>query len=251
MLNDITLNGFYNYDPSILTDLDLPEGIDEEELRFTILDNAGMMVPYHQVLPQLGLSIHMWFRQNKDNFARIIAVMNKEYNPIENYDRYEDRTEGRTSEHSEDKTAKTVGSMNGSDITNMSNSQTGSANSTTTTNTGSDSTDQRAADNSETFRNTNKTIGTANSSGTNGTYTNGTNTGNTNVNKLENTTEDVTEGLKHESNENITESLHVHGNIGVTTNQQMVQAELDLRRYNIYEDICNRFVDKFLLGVYD
>ena len=32
MMNDITLNGLYNYDPSILTDLDLPEGLDEEQL---------------------------------------------------------------------------------------------------------------------------------------------------------------------------------------------------------------------------
>jgi len=251
MLNDMTLYGFYNYDPSILTNLDLPEGIDEEQLRFTILDNAGMMVPYHQVLPQLGTAIHMWFSQNKDNFSRIIYALNMQYNPIENYDRYENRTEGRSAEHTEDKTAKTTGSVNGTDVSNSSNIQSGSANSTTSSNTGSDSTDQRAADNSETFRNTNKTIGSANSSGTNYTYTSGSNTGRSNSSKSESTTEDVTEGLIHETNENITESLHIHGNIGIVTNQTMVQAELDLRRYNIYEDICNRFVDKFLLGVYD
>lgn len=203
MLNDITLNGFYNYDPSILTDLDLPEGLDEEQLRFTILDNAGMMVPYHQVLPQLGVAIHNWFTQNKDNFARILAAISAEYNPIENYDRTEDRTL---------KTANTSES---------------SATSTGTTSSNSESTSQRAADNSETFRNTDKQIGNATSGGTN------------------------TSGSNGKSNEDVTEHLRVHGNIGVTTNQQMVQAELDLRRYNIYEDICNRFVDKFLLGVYD
>lgn len=203
MLNDITLNGFYNYDPSILTDLDLPEGLDEEQLRFTILDNAGMMVPYHQVLPQLGVAIHNWFTQNKDNFARILAAISAEYNPIENYDRMEDRTL---------KTANTSES---------------SATSIGTTSSNSESTSQRAADNSETFRNTDKQIGSASSGGTN------------------------TSGSTGKSNEDVTEHLRVHGNIGVMTNQMMVQAELDLRRYNIYEDICNRFVDKFLLGVYD
>ena len=203
MLNDITLNGFYNYDPSILTDLDLPEGLDEEQLRFTILDNAGMMYPYHQVLPQLGIAIHNWFTQNKDNFARILAAISAEYNPIENYDRTEDRT------------------------LNTANTSESSATSTGTTSSNSESTSQRAADNSETFRNTNKEIGSATSGGTN------------------------TSGSNGKSNEDVVEHLRVHGNIGVTTNQQMVQAELDLRRYNIYEDICSRFVDKFLLGVYD
>lgn len=203
MMNDITLNGFYSYDPSILTDLDLPEGLDEEQLRFTILDNAGMMVPYHQVLPQLGVAIHNWFTQNKDNFARILAAISAEYNPIENYDRMEDRTL---------KTANTSES---------------SATSTGTTSSNSESTSQRAADNSETFRNTDKQIGSATSGGTN------------------------TSGSSGKSNEDVSEHLRVHGNIGVMTNQMMVQAELDLRRYNIYEDICNRFVDKFLLGVYD
>lgn len=203
MLNDITLMGFYNYDPSILTDLDLPEGLDEDQIRFTILDNAGMMVPYHQVLPQLGFAIHNWFTQNKDNFARILAAISAEYNPIENYDRTEDRT------------------------LNTANTSESSATSIGTTSSNSESTSQRAADNSETFRNTNKEIGSATSGGTN------------------------TSGSNGKSNENVVEHLRVHGNIGVTTNQQMVQAELDLRRYNIYEDICNRFIDKFLLGVYD
>lgn len=211
MLNDITLNGFYNYDPSILTGLDLPEGIDEEQLRFTILDNAGMMYPYHQVLPQLGIAIHNWFTQNKDNFARIIAAVSAEYNPIENYDRKEDRTQGRTLD--------------------TSNELSSTANTNSNTNSNSTSTSSRAADNSEAFRNTNQEIGSATSGG------------NTNTNSSGNSKENV--------KEDIVESLRVHGNIGVMTNQMMVQAELDLRRYNIYEDICNRFVDKFLLGVYD
>ena len=235
MLNDITLYGFYNVYPEILTDLDLPEGLDEEMVRYTILDNAGMLVPYHQVMPQLSNSIHFWFRQNKDNFTRILAAINAEYNPIENYDRMEerlqDRTENRTENRTEDKTGKTV------------DSSSSSANSNTSTNASSSTLSQRAADNSETFRNVNQEIGSANSGGNSSTNSSG------------NSTQDITEGLKEGiqggTTENIVESLRVHGNIGVMTNQMMVSAELELRRYNIYEDIANRFVDKFLLGVYD
>ena len=41
-----------------------------------------------------------------------------------------------------------------------------------------------------------------------------------------------------------------HGNIGVTTNQEMIEAELKLRRYDIYNIISNEFLDKFCIGVY-
>lgn len=43
---------------------------------------------------------------------------------------------------------------------------------------------------------------------------------------------------------------HAHGNIGVTTNQQMIEAELKLRRCDIYNIITNEFLDKFCIGVY-
>lgn len=41
-----------------------------------------------------------------------------------------------------------------------------------------------------------------------------------------------------------------HGNIGVTTNQEMIEAELKLRRYDIYNIITNEFINKFCIGVY-
>lgn len=42
----------------------------------------------------------------------------------------------------------------------------------------------------------------------------------------------------------------ISGNIGVTTSQQMAQAELDLRRFNIYLEISNLFADEFCVMVY-
>lgn len=43
---------------------------------------------------------------------------------------------------------------------------------------------------------------------------------------------------------------HTHGNIGITTNQQMINAELDLRRKSLYEYIAEEFENKFLIQVY-
>lgn len=41
-----------------------------------------------------------------------------------------------------------------------------------------------------------------------------------------------------------------HGNIGVTTSQQMLQAELDIASWNIYEHITDLFLQEFCLMVY-
>lgn len=43
---------------------------------------------------------------------------------------------------------------------------------------------------------------------------------------------------------------HVHGNIGVTTSQQMLQSEIDLRKYNWYYEVADDFRYRFTLGVW-
>lgn len=47
-----------------------------------------------------------------------------------------------------------------------------------------------------------------------------------------------------------THAGRAHGNIGVTTNQQMIQSELDLRIYDIYETLATMFEKDFLIRVY-
>lgn len=64
-----------------------------------------------------------------------------------------------------------------------------------------------------------------------------------------------TETFKYQSEQEIetgtrTHSGHMYGNIGVTTNQQMLEAELNLRTYDIYETIAKQFESDFLCQVY-
>lgn len=47
-----------------------------------------------------------------------------------------------------------------------------------------------------------------------------------------------------------THTGRLHGNIGVTTNQQMIRSELDLRIYDIYETLATMFEKDFLIRVY-
>lgn len=50
-------------------------------------------------------------------------------------------------------------------------------------------------------------------------------------------------------NETKTYSQHLHGNIGVTSNQKMIMEELDLRKFNIYTYIAEDFFDNLMIGV--
>lgn len=45
-------------------------------------------------------------------------------------------------------------------------------------------------------------------------------------------------------------SGRVHGNIGVTTNQQMLTSELEFRSYDFYESVISEFKKMFTVGVY-
>lgn len=43
---------------------------------------------------------------------------------------------------------------------------------------------------------------------------------------------------------------HIHGNIGVTTSQQMLEAELDISKWNVYEHITDLFLTEFVIPIY-
>jgi len=48
----------------------------------------------------------------------------------------------------------------------------------------------------------------------------------------------------------MTRTGRAHGNIGVTTSQQMLQSELDIVAWNIYEHITDLFLQEFVIPVY-
>ena len=60
---------------------------------------------------------------------------------------------------------------------------------------------------------------------------------------------DSTDEQEAESNRAI-RSGRAHGNIGVTTSQQMLQAEWEVARLNIYEEAADMFLSEFCIYVY-
>ncbi len=218
----ITLNGFYVHDPDILEAVPLPEGLDPKVLAQLIIERSGSLYPFIQADTYLKRQIHNWFQTNYHNFERILLAINADYSPIENYDRTEERSINRLTRDNEH------GSSNRSNSSSLQSS--------TSSTTSGETTTQRAADNSETFKNVSKDISSGSSSGSDSSSGN--------ITEVESNTR------AGSGSEDVSETLRAHGNIGTTRNSEMVLDEIELRKYNIYEDIAARFEDKFLIAVY-
>ena len=55
---------------------------------------------------------------------------------------------------------------------------------------------------------------------------------------------------EHRGNKSGLRTGRAHGNIGVTTSQQMLQAEWDVAKLNIYEEAADLFLNEFCIYVY-
>lgn len=61
------------------------------------------------------------------------------------------------------------------------------------------------------------------------------------------TTDDTNTTINNDSEHN----GRIHGNIGVTTSQQMLNQELDLGYWNLYQRITQLFLQEFIIPVYE
>lgn len=211
----ITLYGFYQYDNTLFDGVVLPDGMDRDMLVSDIIRTSGDLYTYHQVPEQLKRNITFWFSRRLFDFDCMYKALRAEYSPIENYDRKENTL--RDYQNSgQDKEVSTLGST------------------TTSTHTGNDSAETQVSAYNETdYSNRDKETQT---------YNNSTETTGSGSDTM--TTE---YGLRRTESEEI----RVHGNIGVTTAQQMITEEMKLRAQNdIYRIITMEFEREFLVQIY-
>lgn len=325
----LTLNGMYEYEPSIFDGMILPEDYDKPTLLFEIMQRSGQLYPYHQQPLILKEGIRLWFARNYLNFDRTMAALTAEYNPIENYDRNEKwrRTPDLTDE--ERNTGSDTLATSGTDTTSSSGTDTdtlsgqdtdtlsgidtdtlsGSDNverthtnydeATTRTytgyneknvKTGTDTTERTvSAFDGSGYQPAEKTVETfgsvQDSKDITGSYKDdkkitGSYKDTTTYGKVDTTaygkvdtmaygkvdtmtygksdtttygkTDTQTFGKistdRHTGKEDF--ESRIHGNIGVTTSQQMIESELELRKFDIYADIARRFENEFIVQVY-
>ena len=250
----ITTVGFYQYMNAYNNDLfgllNLPPGIDKDTLVNNIMLRGGEFEVVYSNPDFYKSAIGLWSDKHYRTFEKWINALAIDYNPLENYDRMEEWSDTgsriNTGTVSDSGSRKNTGTQSTETIGN--DNFTGSGNST--------SSDEISAYNSNSFQNDKKnTTNSSNSSETN-TTTNSTRTDNLTESNSNTRTDNLSESNSNTRTDNLSEKTNsdrkgrAHGNIGVTTSQQMLQSELDIAKWNIYEQITDLFLSEFCIMVY-
>lgn len=225
------IRALLDWDGSLFDDMVVPEGVDAEEVVDHIVYKYGDAPLFSPDPEILKYYIARWSARRLPLWERYAAAISAEYDPLENYDREETRTE------SKEGTFERIGSTTTSDEGTVTKADTG-----TVSEAGTDTTtDQRSADNATGWSDYDKSTLQRN-----GTVTN-------NLTNLE--TRDLSglsrQNVNDEHSEDTTTTSRIHGNIGVTTSQQMLVSELDLiPRLDLIDYIADDWHSEFNLMIY-
>ena len=70
--------------------------LDPDLLKSVIVERCGLLEPLYSEPETMKQVISIWFRSHQWNIAHVIDLIKTAYNPLENYDRREDLTRGKT-----------------------------------------------------------------------------------------------------------------------------------------------------------
>lgn len=209
-----TLIGFNNYmeesGSDLFLHLSLPTGIDKETVINTILLRGGEFEVLYSNPIFMRDSIVTWSKKWHWTFDKWYKAINIEYNPLENYDRIEEWTDN-----------------NDRDVNNT----TTQTNDIYVADSGVQTSENLvSAFDTSTYSPHDKTQSTAQSSSSN------------------------TGTIKNDGaiDENVTSTHNgrMHGNIGVTTSQQMLESEINIAMFNLYDKIADIFLQEYVLPIY-
>lgn len=243
-----TLNQMLTDNPNLLTFVTVPqsaqEDLDAATLKTAIIRRCGDVEPYYQKPADFSLFGTLWFNTHNFLFTHALEIWNATYNPIENYDRHEDETITGTKEGSQNSTD----THSGTDTTTTSGSKSGSD-----AHTGTDVLTDNVTRENEIAGFNSSAYSDANKETEIGTHS--TQHGETITKSEQNSGSEAlahghvvtAAGTDSEETETTRES-HIHGNIGVTTAQQMLESEMELAsKFWIYDYIASAFeTDNFI-----
>lgn len=230
----LTIAGMYQFKDGLFDNLKLPDGINKTDvINQILLDSSSFEVVYSDFdFMQFGIGLwsSTWYR----TFEKWQNALSLEYNPIENYDRMEDWKDS------------IVNKMNKNSVENrnLSNSMRSDRNlQSVTKNTGSDNNLHNVSpyDSGAYVADSQDVANINNQSETADTGTMKTNSSDSGT---------VTNTGNDSSNTDSTHKGRTHGNIGVTTSQQMLEAELKIARFNLIKQISDVFIKEFCIMVY-
>ena len=210
----ITIIGFNKYMQTVNDDLfkylNLPDGIDKQSVIDNIMMRGGEFEVVYSDPYFMQDSIKVWSYKWYRTFKKWIDALAVEYNPLDNYNRHEEWTDQHTG----------TGSINTK--TELDNVVTDESGSTTEKKVSAFDSSSYEPKESEHIDFDNES--TTSSEG-----------------KSDTTTAD---------NKTIVHNSHIHGNIGVTTSQQMLQSELDIALFNLTEQISDIFLREYVIPIY-
>ena len=212
---------------SLFDNVSFPEGITKETAVDTILMQGGEFECIYADPFFMRSAIGSWSDKWQRTFLKWVTVLEQEYNPLENYDRKEDWSDTLNK------------GIKNSARRDSGNTRTFNNQDKRTIDTTNISEDEVSAYDASTYQPAEKT--TVDNDGTDTVDYSGT---------IKDEYGEGTSGQETENSNTIRDG-RTHGNIGVTTSQQMLQAELDVQRFNIYNEIADLFLNEFCIMVYD
>lgn len=210
------------YDDTIMDNFTVPDGVDRQLALDTIYQHCGLTPLYHPDPAWLKFYVGRWCSKNAKTWEELYKTTIQDYNPIYNYDRTEETTDTRsgTRKLSEDTSSNTKQS-GGSSVTDSS----------------SDTSEHTmSADNSDSYE---------------PDYKDTASRQDTQASESSNRV-DVTgdRAVDETTGETYSHKLRAYGNVGVTTTQEMLEAQRKVVRYNIYNEIADSFKEEFCLYLY-
>lgn len=210
------------FDDTIMDNFTVPDGIDRQLALDTIYQRCGLTPLYHPDPAWLKFYVGRWCSKNAKTWEELYQTTIQDYNPIYNYDRTEETTDTRS------------GTRTLSEDTRSNTKQNGDSSVTDTSNDSIEHT--ISADNSDNYEPGYKDVSSRQD---------------TQASESNNRV-DVTgdRAVDETTGETYSHKLRAYGNIGVTTTQEMLEAQRKVVRYNIYNEIADSFKDEFCLYIY-
>lgn len=250
---------FYHWDNALFNNMSIPQTLNRDDVVSAILIETSDFPVIITDLETLRYAIEVWSKHRIDVWEKLLETTNYEYNPIENYDRTESTTDILTETG--------YGTVKGDGgLTTISHSNVKSGETTKTIsgrysdqNSGSDtSTESVSAFNDGGFSNHEQNV-LQHGLKVERTYNNYAETESCGypddlLNPTEIETTKTTNLGGERTDKNFTDSRtitgRIHGNIGVTTTQQMIQAQRDIVRFDIIDEIVKDYKTEFCILVY-
>lgn len=208
----------------IFSGVSVPDPLDAETVKSAIMIRSGLMTPLYLEPEVFRACITHWFTAKQWTFQHLINIIESEYSPIENYNRHEESSITLSGTDTVD--------MEGGNLQTHSGIDTIAHSGTDTT------TEEISAENVSTYSPDSKS-----------SLLHGESIETTHGHTIEDEYQDRKDTTTYGKID--TREIDIHGNIGVTTNQQMIEQELELlRHFDIYGWIAEQFEDDNMLLIY-